>query len=113
MWNEPTKQELDLIPKLYETEGVPIKDKIIHMHFFLMGSDWYVCEFDPKEKVFFGFVILGNDFHDAEWGYTSLKELEKIHVQHVQVDRDLDWKKQKARDIEKICRASGWTNQKK
>ena len=29
MWNEPTKEELDKLPRLYETEGVPIGDKIV------------------------------------------------------------------------------------
>ncbi len=32
MWNEPTPERLNRIPKLYETEQVPLKDKLIHLH---------------------------------------------------------------------------------
>ena len=45
MWNQPTEVELAKIPRLYATENVPAKDKIIHMHFFLASSDWYIAEF--------------------------------------------------------------------
>ena len=37
MWNTPTKAEFIKIPSLYETENIPLKDKIIHMHFFIGG----------------------------------------------------------------------------
>jgi hypothetical protein len=47
MWNEPTKEQLDKIPKLYETERVPLKEKLIWLHFFIGGCDWYVAEYDP------------------------------------------------------------------
>ena len=39
MWNIPTKQRLKKIPKLYETEYVPLNDKLIHLHFFMGGCD--------------------------------------------------------------------------
>ncbi len=29
MWNEPTKEQLAKLPGLYETENVPLKDKLI------------------------------------------------------------------------------------
>ena len=61
MWNEPTEEELKKLPRLYATENVPIEKKIIRMHFFLgcCGCDWYAAEYDPKKRIFFGFVILG------------------------------------------------------
>ena len=43
MWNEPTKEQLAKIPGLYETEGIPLKDKLIYLHFFIGGCDWYVA----------------------------------------------------------------------
>ena len=46
MWNQPTKERLNRIPKLYATEDVPLKHKLIHLHFFLGGSDWYISEYD-------------------------------------------------------------------
>lgn len=113
MWNKPTEKELALIPRLYETENTPLKDKIIQMHFFLAGSDWYICEYDPKEQVFFGFVVLNQDFLGAEWGYISLRELERAQAEWLEVDRDLYWQKCKAREVEKICLASGWPRKKR
>ena len=51
MWNKPTEKQLSKIPRLYETESVPIKEKVIHMHFFLGGCDWYIAEHDPEEQI--------------------------------------------------------------
>ena len=46
MWNKPTDEELARMPRLYETEGIPLEDKIIHQHYFIGGSDWYMgCPF--------------------------------------------------------------------
>ena len=50
MWNAPSKRQLAKLPKLYETESVPLKDKIIHLHFFIGSCDWYIAEFDTDEK---------------------------------------------------------------
>ena len=36
MWNEPSKERLAKIPRLYETERIPLKDKLIHLHFLLV-----------------------------------------------------------------------------
>jgi len=60
MWNTPTHQRLAQIPKLYATEEVSIENKLIYLHFFIAGSDWYVAEFDNIDT-FFGFVILNGD----------------------------------------------------
>ena len=46
MWNEPSEEELRKLPKLYETEKVSLEEKLIHMHFFIGGCDWYVSEYD-------------------------------------------------------------------
>ena len=35
MWNEPSKERLAKIPKLYETENIPLPDKLIYLHFFI------------------------------------------------------------------------------
>jgi len=37
MWNEPAREVLRRIPRLYETEGIPLKDKPVYMHFFIGG----------------------------------------------------------------------------
>jgi hypothetical protein len=110
MWNKPDEKELSSIPKLYETEKVSMKNKIIHLHFFLSGTDWYICEYDPEQKMFFGFVILDQDYFNAEWGYISLAELERVNAKWLEVDRDFCWTVRKARQVKKICEANGWSS---
>ena len=66
MWNTPKKEKLDTIPRLFETEQTSLKEKTIHLHFFIGSCDWFVCEFDGQDK-FFGFVCLNGDLEMAEW----------------------------------------------
>lgn len=84
MWNVPDKERLSGIPRLYETESVPLKEKRIHLHFFIGGCDWYAVEFDG-EDIFFGFVNLNDDMN-AEWGYFSFGELREINIGGLEVD---------------------------
>lgn len=104
MWNLPTKKELSSIPELYQTEQVSLANKVIHMHFYIGGCDWYVAEFDG-EDLFFGYAILNNDMENAEWGYFSLSELQSIHVSGIEIDRDIYWEPIPASRIEKL---KGW-----
>ncbi len=108
MWNRPGPEELAKIPVFYSTEKVPLKEKIIYMHFFLGGCDWYATEYDPESRIFFGFAILNDDLEMAEWGYFSLQELCDVKVEFLEVDRDLHFEPQKAMDIERIKRAERW-----
>ena len=101
MWSTPTKRELAQIPRLYETENIPLKDKIIHMHFFIGGCDWYIAEYDGDD-LFWGYAILNDDTENAEWGYISFKELIDLNVCGIEVDRDLYWKPTRVYDISKI-----------
>ncbi len=102
MWNEPTKEQLSTVPKLYETEHVPLHETIIYFHFFIGGCDWYVAEFDG-EDLFWGFAILNDDFFNAEWGYFQFSELKKIKVWGgIEVDCDLHWKVRKSCEVERI-----------
>jgi hypothetical protein len=119
MRNEPTDTELAKIPRLYETEDVSVKDKIIHIHFFLGNSDWYIAEYDGDDT-FFGFVCLNGWKDCAEWGYISfnvLKELkvkapvsvygEKVGHIPLEVDRELNWTLKKASKIALIRECQG------
>ena len=92
MWNKPTENQLNRIPKLYATENIPSKDKIIYLHFFIGGSDWYIAEYDPIERLFYGYTILNGDLEMAEWGYISFDELLVIRAGFVEVDREVNWK---------------------
>jgi len=110
MWNIPNKERLAKIPKLYQTENTPLKEKLIHLHLFIGGCDWYICEFDG-EDLFWGFAILNNDLQNAEWGYISFGELKPIKVQGwLEVDCELEefWQVKRAIEIDKIRIAHGW-----
>lgn len=104
MWNEPREDELVRLPKLYDTDGVLLEDKLIHMHFFIGGCDWYVSEYSPEERLFFGYAILHDDFQNAEWGYMSFDEMRAINIKGIEIDRDLHWKPTRAINIERINR---------
>jgi hypothetical protein len=41
------------------------------------AGTWYATEYDPKNKMFFGYVSIFQDYND-EWGYFSLTELESL-----------------------------------
>jgi hypothetical protein len=103
MWNEPTKDQLAKLPKLYETEEIPLMDKLIHLHFFIGGCDWYIAEYDG-EDLFWGYVDL-NDPEMAEWGYISFQELKEIRFQGgFEIDCEIFDSPQKAGEIDKIRR---------
>ena len=113
MWNIPNKIRLAEIPKLYETENTPLKDKLIHLHFFIAGCDWYIVEYDG-EDLFWGFAILNNDYEMAEWGYISFSELKSLKLNSwLEVDCEIEdaWEIRKASEIEKIRKAQGWADQ--
>ena len=110
MWNTPSEDRLSKIPKLYETEHISLKEKLIYLHFFIGGCVWYIAEFDG-EDLFWGFVILNDDLQNAEWGYISLSELKSVKVGGwLEVDCELEefWCVRKACEIEKIREAHGW-----
>jgi hypothetical protein len=109
MWNEPSTERLIKIPNLYETEQTPLKQKIVHLHFFLGGCDWYVVEYDG-EDIFFGYAILNNDYDMAEWGYISFRELKNINISGLEIDCVMEqyWDYPLACEIEKICKGMRW-----
>jgi hypothetical protein len=107
MWNTPSREQLDRIPKLYETDHIPVEEKIIYLHFFIGGCDWYVSEYDGDD-LFFGFAILNGDYENAEWGYISFAEMKAIQIHGLEIDCETDWTPKKASEIENIRIAQGW-----
>ena len=103
MWNTPSREQLDRIPRFYETEHIPPEEKLIYLHFFICGSDWYIAEYDGDD-LFFGFAILNGDYEMAEWGYISFSELKSISIDGMEIDCDMYWTPTKARDIDLIKR---------
>jgi len=114
MWNEPTKEQLTKLPRLYETENKPLKDKPIYLHFFIGDCDWFISEYDG-EDLFFGYAILGDSrfgewgyisFSNpifAEWGYISFEELKSIKIPPgIEVDCEFFNEPWKASEFDKI-----------
>lgn len=80
-------------PKLYSTDGTSFDDKTIHARLFALGSaaTWLIAEYDPDERVVFCYCDLYGTGPQggAEWGYTSLEELEELKfglIPRVEVD---------------------------
>lgn len=102
MWNVPSRERLSRIPGLYATEHIPTKDKIIHLHFFIGGCDWYIAEYDSGD-LFYGYANLNDDLN-AEWGYISFSELKAINIQGIEIDCELEehWTPKPVSEIPKI-----------
>lgn len=69
-----TKNLEKKLPPLYAAEKE--KDPLVIVKFFTPWSNWtwYGTEYDPKERIFFGYVI----GLEKELGYFSLDELESL-----------------------------------
>jgi len=68
-----------------------IKDPIIIAKYFNPSGagTWYATEYNPEERLFFGYVSIFGDLND-EWGYFSLDELESFKGQFgLGIERDL------------------------
>jgi len=78
-----------------------VKDPLIIAKFFnpTGAGTWYATEYDPKEKMFFGYVSIFGDWND-EWGYFSLAELESyVGPYGIGIERDLYWTERKASTV--------------
>lgn len=91
---------INKLPKIYETDSTPLMDKKIICKFFNpdgLGS-WYVIEGQQEEDdfIFFGLV----DLHEKEFGYFSLKELQKtIGPNGLKIERDIYFIQSNVKDI--------------
>ena len=69
-----TKQLEERFKKIGSQEDE--KDPIVVVKFFnpTGAGTWWATEYDPANKIFFGYVSIFGDFND-EWGSFSLEEL--------------------------------------
>jgi len=70
-----------------------VADPIIIAKFFspVGSATWYATEYNPTERMFFGYVSLFGD-HNDELGYFSLDELEQVRLPlGLHIERDLYW----------------------
>lgn len=86
--------------KIGRQEGV--NDPIVVAKFFnpAGAGTWLATEFDPEERMFFGYVSIFGD-HCDEWGYFSLDELESVKGPlGLGIERDLYFERT---PISKVC----------
>ncbi len=80
--------QLASIPRFSPRAGLGEEEPLMaYAHYFYGGSDWFITEYDPTEKVFFGQVILNQDSINSELGYISTEEL----VKNGKIELDFYW----------------------
>jgi len=92
-----TKALIAKIPRLYETEGIPLPEKIAHVKLFDPGSTWtwFVIEYDRSDTCF-GLVV----GHETEFGYFSLEELSSLRFCGTPViERDMYFRSTQIQDL--------------
>ena len=82
------------LPKIYETESTPLKEKDVVCKFFnpIGARTWYVIEGQQEDDdfLFWGLV----DLHEQEFGNFSLKELESTKLPFgLKIERDIHFEK--------------------
>ena len=73
----------------YGTEKIETPKKIVYLHYFFGGSDWYIIEKDIEEEQLqaYGYVVLNGNTDFAEWGYINIEELKDT----CKVELDFFW----------------------
>jgi hypothetical protein len=88
-------------PELYATEEVSTEDKVCTAKFFHPSgrATFFMTEYNPDERLAFGFVVspLGEDCD--EWGYFSITELEELSVGGLGIERDTSFRPTKFKDV--------------
>lgn len=69
---------MDKVPPLYSQDGKG-ESAIVYAHLLNASSNWWITEYDPDERVAFGFACLNNDWEMAEFGYVSLDEIDEMN----------------------------------
>lgn len=67
------------------------KDPLVIVKFFnpTGAGTWFATEYDPEDRIFFGYVSIFGDWND-EWGYFTLAELENYRGMFgLGIERDL------------------------
>lgn len=81
------EKDLSEIPKKQEMPNA--QDLMVHAHYFVGGSDWYITEVNQKEGRMFGYVILDRDYQMSELGYMSIDEI----TSNGMIEMDFHWTK--------------------
>lgn len=109
MINRPSESELLKLANIEIDEDTPLEDRVIYMHFFMDGCSWYMAEYDPESRRFFGYMIPGNKYHKARWDYFGFAKLCRMRGKiHCRVIRNTDWVPRRAIQVGNIRDAYAW-----
>lgn len=101
-----TKRLEAALPPLYSQDGS--HDPMVYGHWFSCINNWdlYATEYDPVERVCFGFVI----GFVPEMGYFTISELEEVNRKYgLQVfERDASFEPCRAHEVYKIASEFPW-----
>ena len=78
-----------------------VKDPLIIAKFFnpAGAGTWYATEYNPQERIFFGYASIFGDWND-EWGYFSLDELQSFKGTFgLGIERDLYFEEKHASQV--------------
>jgi hypothetical protein len=97
-----TKAIKKTAPALYSTEDVALGDKTVVASFFDPTGRYtfYMLEYDPEQRLAFGWVVspISPDFD--ELGYASIDELEGVHgALGLGIERDIHFSPKPFRDV--------------
>ena len=90
-----TKEIEQKLPQLLSQDGNP--DARVYVKFFspLHRWTWYATEYDPEQRLFFGYVESGIDSSFDELAYFSLDELQEVKLPFgLGIERDIHWNDQ-------------------
>jgi hypothetical protein len=119
-WQRPADGEyLGLLESGREVREMKLLTKALEKRFALVGSQaeekdplvlakffnptgagtWYATEYDPSDRIFFGYVSIFGDWND-EWGSFSLQELESYKGRlGLGIERDLYFEEKRASEV--------------
>ena len=90
-----TKEIVQKLPQLLSQDGNP--DARVYVKFFspLHRWTWYATEYDPEQRLFFGYVESGIYPSFDELAYFSLDELQEVKLPFgLGIERDIHWNDQ-------------------
>lgn len=99
-------QQIDTMPKTYQQSGEG-DQAIVHLHYFLGGSDWYITEKDVEGGVeqAYGYACLNGLEDMAESGFISIAEITQYGA-----ELDLHWTPRSLAEVKALLarRARSW-----
>lgn len=95
------------MPKTYETEQQETAEKIVYLHYFVGGCDWWIIEKDMEQEQYQAFGVAHLNGHTPEFGYISIDELTNLTIRHssgllLSVELDFYWQPTRLKDIPEL-----------